>query len=357
MAEELGAAKKDLSVLRIQREPERASSSALTWTFGAVGLLALGAAGFLGWQWRQASRPVEVETGVVRAEASETATVLLNARGYIEPDRKSELSCTSYGIIEKIHFRETDDVAEGMILAELQNDDLEELVKEAEIVLKHAKIELDRQISLWNSDKATTEREVQNARRDFEVAERKLAYATKLYEKTLIRAPFAGKITRRTGNVGDTIGSQVGQGNSIGTLVDFSSLLLVADVNQSDVARLEGVEKAEIQIDGVDRKYAGRILWIVPTADRVKGIVQVKVSIDDRDDKVRPQMSARVTFYGKSGKGRRIVVPDGAERNGSVLVVRDGKVERVDVTALRGGEEVVLKPELVLEGRPVKRKE
>lgn len=358
MAEELGAAKKDLSVLRIQRGPERATSGTLTWCFAGAAVLFLGSSGWLGWQWLQGRKPVQVQTGTVRTEEADTSTVLLNARGYIEPDRKTELSTKTFGILEKIHFREGDDVPEGKILAELQNRDLEAQVRDAEVVLKYAKMELERQIGLWNADRATTERDVQNARRDVERAEWQLAIAQRTYDYTLIRAPFAGKITRRTGNVGDTVGMQATQGSSIGTLVDFSSLLMVADVNQADLARLDGVEKVEIQIDGIDhRTYSGRLLWIVPTADRVKGIVQVKVSIDDRDERVKPQMSARVAFLGKSGKGRRVVVPEGAERNGYVLVVRDGKAERVDVTALRGGEEVVLKPELVLEGRPVQRKE
>jgi RND family efflux transporter MFP subunit len=291
----------------------------------------------------------------VRTEEAATFAPVLSARGYAEPERKADVAPKVFGVVEKIYFREGHLVKERDVIAELQNDDLEAQKAEAEVVLKHARIELDRHLKLWES-RDTTEKAVQDARRDVDVAEARLRYVDALLENTLIRAPFAGKITKRLVNPGDTCGPSPGVSGAAVTLVDFDSLVVVVDVNQGDLGRIKGVTRAEIAIEGIERKYAGKVLWVVPTADRVKGIVQVKVAVEDRDEQVLPQMAARVTFLGEAGRGRRVVVPDGAERGGSVLVVENGRARKVDVSALRGGEEVILRPEGLLDGRSVRRK-
>jgi RND family efflux transporter MFP subunit len=187
-------------------------------------------------------------------------------------------------------------------------------------------------------------------------------------EYTIIRAPLAGIVIARNAEVGEMVApggftSQQSSG-SIVRIADPASLEVEADINESYIARLNRDQPARIRVDAVpDREYRGRLRQIVPTADRQRAVVEVKVTIDDRDERLVPDMSCTVTFLEVESaeilsRDPAVLVPAGAVlRSGSaafVFLVTDGRLRRTPVvlgeekgnqieieSGLRGGETVV----------------
>ena len=140
------------------------------------------------------------------------------------------------------------------------------------------------------------------------------SYTEALLDYTIIRAPFAGVITAKRAFVGEAVSpfgsspSGGGSGGAIATIVEFSSLYVGADVNEANLSRLTKNQPAEILLDAVpDKVYHGLLRQIVPAADRQKATVRVKVAFLDPDDRVLPDLSARVSFTSAptQGKGAR----------------------------------------------------
>jgi RND family efflux transporter MFP subunit len=150
-------------------------------------------------------------------------------------------------------------------------------------------------------------------------------YVEALLDYTVIRAPFAGVVTAKRAFVGEAVSpfgsspSGGGSGGAIVTLVEFSTLYVGADVNEANLSKLGTNQPAEITLDAVpDKVYHGYLRQIVPAADRQKATVRVKVSFHDADDKILPDLSARVSFTAEPTQGRsgrtRVVVPKSAIR-------------------------------------------
>src|SRR4029077_19474130 len=148
----------------------------------------------------------------------------------------------------------------------------------------------------------------------------RVEYVRALLAYTEIRAPFAGVVTAKRAFVGEAVSpfgsspSGGGSGGAIVTLVEFSSLYVGADVNESNLSRLGPSQPAEITLDAVPYKtYHGHLRQIVPAADRQKATVRVKVAFDDADDHILPDLSARVSFTSEATQGKtsrsRILVP------------------------------------------------
>ena len=157
-----------------------------------------------------------------------------------------------------------------------------------------------------------------------------MRYVEALLDYTIIRAPFAGVITAKRAFVGEAVSpfgsspSGGGSGGAIATIVEFSSLYVGADVNEANLSKLTKNQPAEITLDAVpDKVYHGRLRQIVPAADRQKATVRVKVAFLDADDRVLPDLSARVAFTAEPTQGKearsRVVIPKAA------LTTVDGK--------------------------------
>jgi RND family efflux transporter MFP subunit len=176
-------------------------------------------------------------------------------------------------------------------------------------------------------------------------------YVEALLDYTVIRAPFTGVITAKRAFVGEAVSpfgsspSGGGSGGAIVTIVEFSSLYVGADVNEANLSKLAKNQPAEITLDAVpDKTYHGHLRQIVPAADRQKATVRVKVAIDDADDKIIPDLSARVAFTSEATAGKtnrsRILIPKTAVssvggRQGVFRIV-DGRAKFVPVQT--GGE-------------------
>jgi len=278
------------------------------------------------------------------------ATTLLTATGYVEAERKADLSPKITSRVTELNVTEGSHVRKGDVIARLDHTDIDAQLADARAAWQNAKAELERQRSLYQqglAPKSTLDAAVAQ-----EASTRaKVEYARALLDYTEIRAPFAGVVTAKRAFVGEAVSpfgsspSGGGSGGAIVTLVEFSSLYVGADVNESNLARLGSHQPAEITLDAVpDKTYHGQLRQIVPAADRQKGTVRVKVAFLDADERILPDLSARVSFTSEATSGTarksRILVPKSAiaseQGRSGVFRLEEGHAKFVPVTA--GGE-------------------
>jgi RND family efflux transporter MFP subunit len=312
----------DLSALRIRREPAGRGGPKGWLIVGAV--LVVGA-GLAAWAITgRGLRPKKVEVVTASIVTEGQATTLLSATGYVEAERKADLSPKITSRITELNVTEGTRVKKGDVIARLDSTDLDAQLAEAKANWINAQAELERQKNLHALGVST--KSALDAAVASEAATRaRVRYVEALLDYTVIRAPFAGVITAKRAFVGEAVSpygsspSGGGSGGAIATLVEFSSLYVGADVNEANLSKLGPNQPAEITLDAVpDKVYHGFLRQIVPAADRQKATVRVKVAFKDADDKILPDLSARVAFTsepteGKSGKSR-VVVPRSAVR-------------------------------------------
>jgi len=366
MSQETPRPAPDLSALRIRREPEKSGRPRGLMLGAAILVVALGVAA---WFFAGRSfRPQTVEAVTASLLTEGQATTLLTATGYIEAERKADLSPKLTSRITELNVTEGSRVKRGDVIARLDHTDIDAQLAERRATWVNAKAELERQRSLHAQGLAP------KASLDVAVAAEATAraavrYVNALLDYTVIRAPFAGVVTAKRAFVGEAVSpfgsspSGGGSGGAIVTLVEFSTLYVGADVNEANLSKLGPDQPAEITLDAVpDKVYHGYLRQIVPAADRQKATVRVKVSFHDADDKILPDLSARVSFTAEPTQGRsgrtRVLVPKSAIRtvDGRTGVFRivegrarfqpvrtgpesQGQVEIVD--GLSGGERLV----------------
>ena len=309
----------DLASLRIRREEP--SGGPRLWLLGAAVLVVLagGAAFFLS---GKTLRPLRVETVTASIVSEGQATTVLTATGYVEAERKADLSPKITSRITELNVTEGSRVKAGDVIARLDNTDLAAQLAEANANWINAKAELARQKSLY--EQALAPKSVLDAAVASEAATRaRVDYVKAIIDYTEIRAPFAGVVTAKRAFVGEAVSpfgsspSGGGSGGAIVTLVEFSSLYVGADVNEANLSKLAPKQPAEITLDAApDKTYHGYLRQIVPAADRQKATVRVKVAFLDGDDKILPDLSARVSFTAEATQGKssrsRVLVPKGA---------------------------------------------
>jgi RND family efflux transporter MFP subunit len=356
----------DLSALRIRREPEKARGPKGWLLGGAVLVVAIGAAAYFFAGRSLRPRTVEVVTASLLTEGQ--ASTVLTATGYVEAERKADLSPKITSRITELNVTEGTRVKRGDVIARLDHTDLDAQLAEKRAAWINAKAELARQQSLHAEGLAP--KSALDAAVAAEATTRAaVRYVEALLDYTVIRAPFDGVVTAKRAFVGEAVSpfgsspSGGGSGGAIVTLVEFSTLYVGADVNEANLSKLGPNQPAEITLDAVpDKVYHGLLRQIVPAADRQKATVRVKVAFLDADDKIIPDLSARVAFTSQPTQGKtgrtRVVVPASAIRNvdGKTGVYRvvegrarfqtvkagpavDGQVEIVE--GLAGGERLI----------------
>jgi HlyD family secretion protein len=317
----------DLSALRINREPERRRGPRGWLLLAAVLVVAAGVGAYLAANRGLGPKKVEAVTAAIVTEGQ--ATTVLTATGYVEAERKADLSPKITSRITELNVTEGTRVKKGDVIARLDSTDLDAQLAEAKANWVNAQSELKRQQAIFDQGLAT--RSALDAATATEAATRaRVRYVEALLDYTIIRAPFAGVITAKRAFVGEAVSpfgsspSGGGSGGAIATIVEFSSLYVGADVNEANLSKLSKEQPAEISLDAVpDKTYHGRLRQIVPAADRQKATVRVKVAFLDADDRVLPDLSARVNFTAEPTAGKaarsRILVPR------SALITQDGK--------------------------------
>ncbi len=376
MSDEVRSASRDLSALRIQRDPDRPRSR-LPWIL--LALVLLGGTALGGFVWRNGRRAAEVETGLVRLAGSGDTGALLSASGYILPDRKADVSSRMFGTLEWVGIEVGSKVKKGDVIGRIANADIAAQVEETKASLADA----EREYARWKLivDKGIEPKErLDKADTQLQLARARLKQSEAAFEYTLIRAPFDGVVVKRTAQAGENIGPAggVATGGSLCTLVDRASLEMVADVNETNISKVRVGQKAEVVAEArPDRKYKAEVRQIVPTADRTKGIVQVKIRLIDADDALLPEMAARAAFLregAQAGGRRRVLAPKGAVRDRGgrkvVFLLEAGRVRQREVETgaegedgveilkgLQGGEDVVTGGAIVEDGAEVQIKE
>lgn len=391
--------KPDLSRLKIDRTQLPPDDGRKRWWIAAIVLIALlGAAYF----FFRGSSAVQVQ--VVRAEVVGGGgnTAGITANGYVVARTRASVSSRISGRLASLGVEEGSRVRRGQILARLENADYEAAVaqaaadslravaalEEAQVArdqlgrdLARAKELLARNLESASAienlnaqlDGASARVGVQQAQ--VRAAQAALAFARANLDNTYIRAPFDGTVLRKDAEVGEVVAPVATGGGltrgAVVTMADLGTLEVEVDVNEAYIAQIKSEQSARITLDAYPSvNFAGRVRQIVPTADRQRATVQVKVAITDHDPRILPEMGARVEFFdaaaADSSAPSRVFVPADAVRSDGpdtiVWVVRDGVVRRTVVQAgpvsggrreirsgLSGGESLVNKPPAGLE--------
>ena len=384
----------DLAKLRIDRgnTQQTRARKPRRYTRWVVLALILLLAAVLAWAYRPA---VQVELGTAAQLYPSQAHTVLNATGYVVAQRKAAVASKATGRLEWLGVREGSAVKAGEVLARLENRDVTAQMQQAaanvqvsEAALEQGQAELnDAERQLTRSEELLTKNFVSAASHDAVVARHararaavssqragiaaaraSLRAAQVAVEQTLIRAPFDGVVLTKNANVGDVItpfSSALGSQAAVVTMADMATLEVEADVAESNIGRVKVGQPAEIQLDALpDSRFRGEVHRLVPTVDRAKATVTVKIRFAETDARILPEMSAKVAFLSRAVAREdnvpRVAVPASAvvERNDRsvVYVVRDGKAaevavqtgaaagDLVPVNGIKAGEKIVLKP-------------
>jgi RND family efflux transporter MFP subunit len=317
-------------------------------------------------------KPVPVETVNPRSAAESGPASVLDASGYVTARRLATVSSKITGKVQSVYIEEGQRVKEGEILARLDAQDAEaqrevassqlassqSQLAEAQSQLVLAKSNYSRNrdlaakqlISRQALDTTKAELDTRNARlisvqKQVALASDQKAVAQLGVDNTVIRAPFDGIIIAKAAQPGEMISPISGGGGSIrtgiGTLVDMDSLEVQVDVNEAYIGRVTPEMPIEAVLNAYPEwKIPGEVIAIVPTADRSKATVKVRVALDSKDTRIVPDMGVRVSFLesrntGKAPEGFWIpngaIVKDGEQQ--FVFTVVDGKAKRVPITA------------------------
>jgi RND family efflux transporter MFP subunit len=315
-------------------------------------------------------RPTVDTTSVTSAYPYQNDTQL-NATGYVVPQRKAAVASKAQGRLEWLGVLEGSRVKKDEVIARIESRDVEATLaqataqvkvaqanlelqqaelKNAEVNLRRSEIlivpnaisktEYDADVARYNKAKAS----INNSTAAIVAAQANARAAQVAVEQTVVRAPFDGVVLVKHANVGDNItpfSAAADTKGAIVTIADMETLEVEADVAESNIAKITVNQPCELQLDALPNlRLAGQVSRIVPTVDRSKATVLVKVRFVDRDARVLPDMSAKVAFLSRpvsrQDKQPVVAVQPAAvvTRDGKpvVFAVRDGKAREVPVT-------------------------
>lgn len=391
-----------LKELRIDRDTPPAGRPRAAWWALAIAVTVVAAA-VAAYVWAGgAERATLVRVATVQSAGPVGAgRSVLDATGYVTARRIATVSAQVTGKVETVLIEEGMQVAEGDVLATIDDTEWRAQVALAEAQLESARSQLaEIQAQLANArrdlerqrdlaargltsqaavDAAATEVDALAARLDsaasgVAVARRSLELARVRLDNTVIRAPFAGIVTVKAAQPGEMI-SPVSAGGGftrtgIGTIVDMDSLEIQVDVNESFIQRVHPGQRVEATLNAYpDWRIPAEVIAIIPTADRSRATVRVRIGILERDGRIVPDMGARVAFLaeeqtdanGGAAAAAVLRVPAAAvvdDAGQSFVFVLDGEVVarravrvgpargefREVLEGLRSGERVVLQP-------------
>ena len=372
----------DLSALKIDHADRGGGSKTGLWLGG---ILVVALLGFGGWYWssRLQAAEVRVATVATKTTGAAGAATVLNASGYVTARRRATVSSKVTGKVMEVFIEEGQAVRQGQVLARLDDSQTRAALNVAEAQLaaarknatqdearlKEAELNLERRQQLMK-ERVVGKAEVDTAQADVDGLKARIAYAqeqigvaesqvrmqrTELNDM-VVRAPFSGVAISKDAQPGEMI-SPVSAGGGftrtgIGTIVDMSSLEIEVDVNESYIGRVKPGQKVEAILDAYpDWRIPAHVITTVPTADRQKATVRVRIGFEKLDPRILPDMGVKVSFL-REDDGQKpqaaaptMTVPKGTLKtvDGStiVFVVKDDRVERRAVRlGLETGDEV-----------------
>ncbi len=372
----------DLSALKIRRD-ERPGRG--RWVLPAIAtaiVVLIGALFAWGWATGASFRAPEVSVTRAALVTPTQASTVLTASGYVVARSKAEISPKSVGRVAWLNLEEGQRVRKGELVARLESQELEAQRKQyaasreqALAELTNARIERQRATKLLTeqvgSQQAFDGADARVKALEAQVAslEAQVRYVEELIKNSEIYAPIDGVVTVKRAFVGETVspqgfGGSGSAGATFAVIVDLGSLEMEADINEQNLGRLAIGQPAEVALDAYpDKPYKARLRQIVPTADRQKGSVKVKIEILGKDARILPEMSCRVVFLNPEAKvdaeaKPKVMVPASSvvEVGGKkgVLLVKEGEAlfralevgaaagSQVEVlSGVSGGEEIV----------------
>ena len=358
---------KELRIDRSQREDQGRGAARWPWLVAALLLIGLLAAA--GWWWfGQRAVAVQLVTAIAPSADSEAGAVL-QATGYVTARRQATVSAQITGTLTAVLIEEGDHVKQGQVLARLddsgykaglgaalaQADAARALVAQYQAQLTQNLHDAERLrglaerglVSRQSAEQAQTQAaslraQLASQRQQARAADAQAALAKVNFDYTVVRAPFSGVVTTKDAQVGEIISPLSAGGGftrtGVGTIVDMSSLEVDVDVNEAYIGRVKPDMPAEAVLDAYpDWKIPAHVIAIVPTADRGKATIKVRVALERKNDaRIVPDMGVRVSFLEERAKGasvtvQGVLVPATAivQRAGdSVVFVVDGKLAR-----------------------------
>ena len=372
------APKPDLAALRIRRDdpgaapPRRDRSRRGLWWLlvPVVALLAVAAVA-----WRGGTRTFEVGTGVVGRLSPTAARSLLTATGYVVAQRQAAVASKGTGRLQILNVEEGDHVREGDVIARLESADVEASLAAARASVTQAESDLERTRALAKEARLAFERargllaDALISQSEFDAAEARDAsaqanvataeavvlsaranavLASVQVENTYIRAPFDGTVLTKSADVGEVVAPFASSASSRGavvTLADMTSLEVEADVSESNIRQILIGQPCLVTLDALPAEpYRARVKKIVPTADRAKATVMTKIEFVQLDDRVLPEMSAKISFLPSDTDTTNIETRTVLAVPAAALVDRDGRTvafvlrdERVRMTPVDTG--------------------
>jgi RND family efflux transporter MFP subunit len=369
-----------LNQLRIERNPEGDAGRRWLWPVLVLALVA-GAAAGAWWWWHPAAEPVRAAVARATDPAAGGASIL-DASGYVVARRQATVASKITAKMIELDIEEGQHVDAGQIIAKLDDTNIRAALDQARAQYAYAKAGLaETQVNLTNAQRdydrqkhlladhfvsqavvdtsqttldalraqlATQQSNVAVVGRGLNVAERNL-------DDTIVRAPFAGVVTVKAAQPGEMV-SPISAGGGftrtgIGTVVDMDSLEIQVDVNENFINRVEPAQRVTAKLNAYpDWQIPGHVIAVIPTADRSKGTVTVRIALDQKDSRILPEMGVRVAFLGDTkaeggGQPAGVLLPSNAVQSngatGVVFVIRDNTLERRAIRVEKGsGDDV-----------------
>jgi HlyD family secretion protein len=384
----------DLSKLTIARDQKaftgKKRGRKKWWIIAALTVTAIGAFVAL-----RGGGTAQVESGVVASAYPAQAITALNATGRVTAQRKAAVSTKATGRLEFLGVLEGSVVKEGDILARIENKDVTATQDQARAGVRAAKANLEQGLAEMRDAQSNLTRSEDLAKKNFisgatldtararydkakaavaslngaiGVAEANMRATAVSVEQTLIRAPFDGVVLTKNANVGDIITPFSSAADSKGAVVnmaDMSTLEVEADVSETSISKISVGQPVQIQLDAFpDLRIPGKVSRTVPTVDRSKATLLVKIEFVERDPRVLPDMSAKVSFLTRAlteaekkpvtalqaaavtkrdGKDVVFLIEENIAKQTPVTVA--GKIgDLVQVSGVKPGDKVVLTP-------------
>jgi RND family efflux transporter MFP subunit len=376
--------------LRIERPAEAEPATWPKWVAIAVAVVAIGGVA----TWLLLPRGIPVRAATVEpapAEAVAGPGTILDASGYVVARRQATVSSKITGKVAQVSIEEGKRVARDEIIARLDDtnaraslDQARAARAQAEANLTAAQVAFDNAVPTFKRNEQQLAKEVISAqtydtakaaydaartgldvaKRALDVARSAVTFAERNLDDTIVRAPFAGIVTVKAAQEGEMV-SPISAGGGftrtgIGTIVDMDSLEIEVDVSENFINRVHPDQAVTARLNAYpDWAIPAHVIAIIPTADRAKATVKVRVGFDARDDRILPEMGVRVAFLdtptsapaesaSAGGVQRAFVVPADAVQasgdTGIVFVLNDDRVERraVRLGARVAGKQIVL---------------
>ena len=360
----------DLSTLKIDRDGNTASSKKRTYFIIMILIVLIGGYFFF------SDSSVKVKTLIVTSSSLSGQDAILTGQGYVVAQVKAAISSKATGRLEALYVIEGDKVKSGDIIGKIESNDVRAFMSQQQAQvdvinasLTNAQADYDeantafvRQQSLLSGGAGTqaefdmaqarlkrAQAQIRSVQAQLKAQDAAIKAARVQVENTVIRAPFDGTVLTKNANVGEVItalGAAAGARGAVVTLADMSSLEVEADVSESSLSKISQNQPVEISVSAIaDKRYPGFVSKIKPTADRGKGTVKVKIRFNEIDDKVLPEMAAKVNFLRNDAgntvkETTKILIPKSAviNVNGKMLVFIVGPGSKAQEQVIKTGK-------------------